>query len=330
MLELDRIYNMDCLEGLKQIEDKSIDAVITDFPYNIHKDSWDNNPNYLKWFISVTKECERVLKGNGTFWFFHISFGTLALLHSRIIIETNFRHKQLIIIAKGKQSIAGRVSEDLRSFPRETEYLQFYTFDDPTGAMQLSEEYARVNPMAKYLRGEFKRANVTNRELAKLFPSKTGGMTGCVSNWILGYNFPTKEQYLKMRKFLNNEYLRKEYEYLRKEYEDLRYYFNLQMGYTDVWNINFYKDKNNGHSTQKPISLMMHIIKTATDENKIILDPFMGSGTTAVACKKLNRRFIGFEISPEYCEIANKRLMNVPQRLDLFIDGLKGGDVLST
>lgn len=62
------------------------------------------------------------------------------------------------------------------------------------------------------------------------------------------------------------------------------------------------------HPTQKPINLMKYLIKKCSDEGNIILDPFMGSGTTAVACKQLNRNFIGFEISPEYCKIAEKRL----------------------
>ena len=331
MLELDKIYNMDCIEGMKQIPDNSIDVVVTDPPYNIGTDSWDKIKDYSNWFIYVVKEIKRVLKDNGTFWFFHMDFETLADLHQRIVKETSFRHKQLIIIDKGKQSIAGRTSDILRSFPRATEYLQFYTFDDPTGAIQLSEQYAKVNPMAKYLHDEFTRAKVTNKEIAKLFPSKTGGMTGCVSNWLLGYNFPTKVQYEKMRKYLNYEYLRKNYEDLRKNYEDLRYTFNLQTGYTDVWSVNFYKEKNNGHCTQKPISLMQRIIKTSSKENQVVLDPFVGSGSSAVACKRLNRRFIGFEISKEYCDIANSRLLNVPERLDSFGCNLsyqkKGGTI---
>ena len=52
----------------------------------------------------------------------------------------------------------------------------------------------------------------------------------------------------------------------------------------------------------------MDIINTYSKENNIILDPFLGSGTTAVACKELNRNYIGIEISPEYCKIAERRL----------------------
>lgn len=62
------------------------------------------------------------------------------------------------------------------------------------------------------------------------------------------------------------------------------------------------------HPTQKPIPLMRWIIQNYTNEKDIILDPFAGSGSTLLACKQLNRKFIGFEISEEYCKIANKRL----------------------
>ena len=327
MLELDKIRCMDCLEGMKEMEDNIVDAVITDPPYNVRKNSWDRMDNYHDWLITVLKECQRVLKNNGTLWFFHINFKVLAALHNRIVNETNFRHKQMIVIDKGLQSIAGRTSKYLRSYPRATEYLQFYTFDDRTWAEQLRNTPAKVNPFAKYLSEEFNRAGVSNREIAKLFPSRTGGVTGCVSNWLLSYSCPTKEQYLRMRKFLNYKYLRKEYEDLQKEYKDLqkdhndlRYTFNLQKGYTDVWRYNFYKENNNGHPACKPISLMRRIIKTATKKEDVVLDPFMGGGSTAIACRQINRHYIGFEVNQTYCDLANKQLSNLPTSLDSFLE----------
>lgn len=62
------------------------------------------------------------------------------------------------------------------------------------------------------------------------------------------------------------------------------------------------------HPCPYPIKLIKKIIRHTTDEKDIVCDPFLGSGTTAVACKQLNRNFIGFEISKEYCEIAKRRL----------------------
>ena len=64
------------------------------------------------------------------------------------------------------------------------------------------------------------------------------------------------------------------------------------------------------HPNEKPVNLMSTIIGLHSNETDLILDPFLGSGTTAVACKRLNRRFIGIEISEKYCEIAKNRLQN--------------------
>ena len=62
------------------------------------------------------------------------------------------------------------------------------------------------------------------------------------------------------------------------------------------------------HPTQKPLKLMYRIIEKYTKEGDTILDPFMGSGTTGVACVQLNRNFIGYEISPDDFKIAEKRI----------------------
>ena len=65
------------------------------------------------------------------------------------------------------------------------------------------------------------------------------------------------------------------------------------------------------HPTQKPSELLKAILTDFSKKGELILDPFLGSGTTAVACKQLNRNFIGIEISPEYCKIAQDRIDKV-------------------
>jgi site-specific DNA-methyltransferase (adenine-specific) len=64
----------------------------------------------------------------------------------------------------------------------------------------------------------------------------------------------------------------------------------------------------NTHLSVKPTSLMSHLVKLFTRENAIVLDPFMGSGTTAVACIHSQRQFIGFDTNMEYIKIANRRI----------------------
>jgi len=65
------------------------------------------------------------------------------------------------------------------------------------------------------------------------------------------------------------------------------------------------------HPTQKPVALMEYLIKTYTNEGETVLDFAMGSGTTGVACKNLNRNFIGIELDPTYFEIAKQRIDNL-------------------
>lgn len=64
------------------------------------------------------------------------------------------------------------------------------------------------------------------------------------------------------------------------------------------------------HPTEKPEALFEKFIKTSSNENEVVIDIFLGSGTTAVVCEKLNRKWIGVEINPEYCEISKNRIEN--------------------
>jgi len=67
--------------------------------------------------------------------------------------------------------------------------------------------------------------------------------------------------------------------------------------------------ENVGHPTQKPLKLIKQLIETHSKEKDMVLDLFLGSGTTAVVSEKLNRRWIGIELNPEYCEIAKQRII---------------------
>ena len=66
--------------------------------------------------------------------------------------------------------------------------------------------------------------------------------------------------------------------------------------------------KNKLHPTQKPVELLEYLISTYSNEGDVVLDTFMGSGSTGVACQNLNRDFIGIEIDEKYFEIAEKRV----------------------
>jgi DNA modification methylase len=75
------------------------------------------------------------------------------------------------------------------------------------------------------------------------------------------------------------------------------------------------RPKNIGHPTPKDPDLCKYILRSASKQGETVLDPFMGSGTTGMACKELGRNFIGIEISPEYFKIAERRINNTVENL---------------
>jgi len=78
--------------------------------------------------------------------------------------------------------------------------------------------------------------------------------------------------------------------------------------YSNVWYFDKVPPNKLLHPSEKPIEIIKRMVECSTNEGALILDPFIGSGTTAVVCKQLNRNFIGFEIDQEYVDIANKRV----------------------
>lgn len=77
----------------------------------------------------------------------------------------------------------------------------------------------------------------------------------------------------------------------------------------------FDRTGNNFHPTEKPVEMMEFLIEKSSLEKDVVLDTFMGGGSTAIACKQTNRNFIGCELSKEYCDIAEKRLSSLTQNL---------------
>ena len=135
-----KLYNEDCLDRLSKIEDKSIDLVLIDPPYNIGKDKkwdkWKTVSAYVEFMGEVFKECQRVLKDNGSFYFFHNDFIQIVELQNYINKNTNFVFKQLITWNKIHEDfknygyVQQRLSVDMMRnyYNGFTEYCLYYTF----------------------------------------------------------------------------------------------------------------------------------------------------------------------------------------------------------
>lgn len=241
MMELNQIYNMDCLEGMKQLEDNSIDLIITSPPYwkGFAYESYFNSYNqYIKWCDKWIKEIKRILKNDGTFYLNVINDSevtTRAFELMQVCSDNYLKLHDTIIWYRYNSQPANTT----RQLTNQCEYL--FMFVKFSSEVELNKEKCY-------------------KQLPEIFKTKNVGNV-----WEIPFN--------------TNKH------------------FSAKKETEGRW----------GHSGF-PKKLAKACILLSSKQKDIILDCFMGSGTTAVACKQLNRNFIGFELNKEYCNIANKRL----------------------
>jgi site-specific DNA-methyltransferase (adenine-specific) len=332
------LYHGETEAILPELPAAGVGLVIADPPYcGVVDAAWDNQwpteEAFLAWLDGVLAACGRALAANGSLYVF-----TSPQMLTRVDVGMRARFRVLASLvwdkANGRQGVAGTGIDvtALRTFwSSTTERIVFAEQYGADGAHVLADQAARdasgywdaderckAGIFGAYLRAEFERAGVTNKQVAALFPSRTGGLTGCVSNWLTGANIPTAEQYAAIRDFLNtkgDEYLRREYEELRREYEELRREYEelrrpFNLTKTDQWGEvwRFGPDRERVHPTQKPLALIAQMVRVSSRKGDCILDPFAGSGTTLVAAKAAGRRAIGIEREEAYCAAAVRRL----------------------
>ena len=100
----------------------------------------------------------------------------------------------------------------------------------------------------------------------------------------------------------------------------------LELGYNpkDLWSVSrIHKQapERENHPTQKPLEIIDRMVLASSPENGLVLDPFMGSGTTAISCMRNKRKFVGFEINSSYCEMIEQRI----ERNRTLFDNLRVG-----
>ena len=291
---VNKIFNEDILTYLKRLPDRSVDLFVLDPPYyRVVGDKWDNQwftlEEYIEWCYSWIKEIERTSKWSASLWIFGFPH---QLLHTFPVLQKNdFTFRQQIVVNKGMQAIAGRTSNKLKMFPTATESIFFFHKD------------AR-NHIRGILQSERKRlgmkGNDVNGYLGKAITG--GGAFACMASEKKPREhrvYPTREDWTKLSEIMH-----------LPPYDDMVYSFNIIKGLTDVWDdINFYDRKvKKIHSTQKPLSLIDRIVLASSYENDLVVDPFMGSGTTAMSCINNNRRYSGCEIDEDYYKNASQRI----------------------
>jgi site-specific DNA-methyltransferase (adenine-specific) len=279
-----KLYKGDCLDKLNKIDDKSVQLICIDPPYNIGKDSWDKIDNYIEFMIDVIKKLETKLRDNGSFFMFHNDMETISELMVNIKKNTKFVFKQMIVWNKRFENSPKKgfmdgyvVKNDMHNFNKMAEYILFYTFDN---SYKLKEKRNELN--------------ISQLDISKEILSKTGGLTGWYSNLETGKNMPTRQTIKPIEK------------YLGLKYEEITPKFNNQKTHHSVWNYDMAK-RCPVHITPKPIDLLKNIIFHTTDKNDTVLDCFAGSGSMAYACNETERKCILIEKCDKYFNyIVNK------------------------
>lgn len=287
---LNKVKCDDCIKILQDIPKKSVDLIIADPPYfKTINEKWDfkwrTEEDYLEWAEKWIKELSKVAKTNSSFWLFGYPKILSKLLP--IIEKYDFKFRQQIVVDKGMRAVSGRATRKYKMYPNTTESIFFFVKNNQPN-------------VKRFLKERQKELGLTAKEINEKLGVKSNG--GGVWSLYTGENIlgqiPTKEMWKKLQEILN----------FKMDYSEVNFVFNPQMGLTNVWtDIDFYEEKRY-HSTQKPLKLIERLIKTSSNEKMIVLDPFLGSGSTAIASKKLNRRYIGIEKDREYCKISRNRL----------------------
>ena len=322
-----KVQNECLLETMRKIEDKSINLIVADFPYFEVKGDfdfiWKDFDEFLAWVEVCAKEFKRILADNGSLYVYgHAK----KIAYKQVIFDKYFNLEN--VLKWYKTDCQTRIGfNGFNSYPPVTEHILFYSNEvGMTGLEAIEEEFIKPkNPFSLYLRSEFKKAKITIREIAKLFPSKTGGLTGCVSNWLNGDNIITEEQYQKVREYLKCNFLNKPYEELRQEYEELRRPFKNTYRLDDV--MMFAQEAHitgtYKHPTQKPPKLTKALIETTTKKDDLVYIPFGGSGVDAEQCEILGRKWITGDLELKYCDIIKDRVKKAKGEVGLFVASIE-------
>ena len=327
------LYHGDCLDIMPTIEPDTFDLILTDPPYyKVKGEAWDRQWNtpagFLAWLDQVFAEFYRVLKPNGSLYVF-----ASPQMAARVEVLASERFNVLNRIRWVKDAGWHKKAEKeaLRSYLSPWEEIIFAEHHGADGYAKGEAGYAAkcdkargfvFEPLRAYLDGERQRAGVTPQQVNEATGTQMAGHWFSSVQWAL----PTAKHYATMRalfngtspgEYLRREYedLRREYEDLRREYEDLRRPFNVtaDVPYTDVWTFSPVSPYPGKHPCEKPQDLLRHIIEASTRPGALVLDAFMGTGSTALACKDTGRKFVGIEKDSGYLAKARQRIAEPKQ-----------------
>jgi len=267
-MELNKIYQGNSLDLLKQMPDNSVDLVITSPPYSTLKVYIDDPgilaDDYVEWFLPFCNEICRVIKPTGSF-----------ILNINDKVENGFRHPYVydLISTIHKKT-------DLKMFER-----LFWN------KMKGLPNRSRFGDRVEYI----------------FWFAKEKGFQFYIDEMRTEYAAKSIE---RMKNPLKKRFARNEENQDANEYKDWAPNPKGALPTTLVSISSESKRIADNHVAVYPLELVKYFIKGSTKEGDLVLDPFMGTGTTGLASKLLNRNWIGFEMQQDYIPLAEKRIGN--------------------
>ena len=298
-----KLLHGDCLELMQTIEDGSIDAIITDPPYGTVKGA-----NLDGW------------KGKSTDWDIEIDFKELNERFNKLLKEKG------VLILFGQEPFTSKTIQNADKnipFSYRKIWLKDH-FANPLQAKKAPVNYYEdimvffkkydiynQNPLRSYFKNVLSYIGLSLKKINV----KLGHRKAEHSFYIESTQFKlcTQNVYDELINVFNIDKMKdfKTYAELKMINSKFEPTFNLE-GLNKKSNVlKFKKDYNTVHPCQKPEALIRYLINTYTNEGETVLDFTMGSGTTGVAAKQTNRKFIGIEKEEKYFQIAQQRINSI-------------------
>lgn len=300
----------DFRECSKQIEPGAVDLVLTDPPYgtikNAELDGWNTQTTNWDKAIKPTEiyeVSERILRKNGKLILFSQDPYTTKLIN-KAINNLPFCYRMIWFkdhFANGLIAKDAPVNyfEDILVFKKEHD--------------------TRLNhPLRKYFKEVLDCIGKTKSDIIKEIGQKADHTFRFDSSQ---FSLCTKKTYQELIENYKIDEMNgfKEYSTLKEIDKEFSSVFNLPKDKKHKPNVLEYKkDYDNFHPTQKPLDLIKDLVKTYSNPSDFVVDLTSGSGTTAVACKELDREFLCFEKKEKYVDIANERLNKTTKELSKF------------
>ena len=311
MIELDQIYNEDCLEGMKRIPDASVDCIITDLPYGTMKganiEGWEKAGRDISWD-------EQLPTGELFEQFDRISRrGAMIILFSQEPYTSHLRTYK----AKNIDFLYPMIwKKNVHGNPLNAKHAPLSYFEDINvfAKRNPNYDYDCIHPLRPYFAMVLQYIGKPKKQII----DECGqGADHCFRCNTSQFSLCTAEVYGTLRGKYGIDRMEgyRTFEELQRENADFyierdgSHTFNLPEGKTCMSNIlEFPKETGTLHPTQKPVALLRYLVLTYTNPGNLVLDATIGSGTTAIACIKEHRHYLGFELNKEYFDKAQRRI----------------------